>query len=928
MGAVYRGEGPGGAAAIKVIRGDSLDADARLRFQREAEASARVDRHPNVASVLAADLMDKPPWIAFELAEGGTLETRLKSGALAPRALDRLAGELASGLRHLHEHGGIHRDLKPANVLFRADAETALIADFGLARLENGDSLTQSGAMLGTPATMAPEQIEGLRPTPACDVWAFGVVLYEAATGRRPFRAASTQALLMAILGEDPTPPQELRPELDPALAGLIERCLAKDPAARPADGGELIALLESGSTGPSRPSPRRRRRVVILVLLLLLVSLGALGFEAGRAVFAARRRRSEADLTALAAASELQRLMPGVDRHLGLRLLRHLATFEEEIAAHNAAAARAFRESREALRSVHGVLAPEDAARLDDRLEACRLRSRALELLDQPERMIAQLEARHRVTLARLEPELPGVPPEERPLVAIYAVLARSSAERFDPAGRDDHLPGDFPIPEVLRDPLDRRALAVRVLAAILDGSPESLTAARERIESHLRRGTGADARRQALRAAVLQALQGLEPSRRADVAKVWLSRPAELAGVLPILPLELQPDPLSAALLRERLTQLEQARSRGPILTAEAARAHIPWLKTALRLGLHDPSFRLQEPVSRVLIATFAARVYEDSVKRRPGGTTLTESVYLRIGGARLGLVIDIPKKEQLLRWIGTARFEDLDSRRWRAFLTAVAEQTKDRQAAARRLVRRFQAAREVLRDESMPLMARAECVTVLGEMAGEDREWGKRGRREPGDPKFADLSSRLSAEELEACLARVDLVDARQHPRPDMLPHAIFKGFGGRLSPERCQQLLVRTLELHERRARAGEIDERGRPLHVLERQRYDPYDKDSATTSVKASYIVDQAETALRADDRSAARRFVLAALEVQPRRDEALKLLYHIEKSAGRGAEVLARIERLIPRSNAEQLKELRRLRTRLRRDLGMSADPR
>ena len=111
-------------------------------------------------------------------------------------------------------------------------------------------------------------------------------------------------------------------------------------------------------------------------------------------------------------------------------------------------------------------------------------------------------------------------------------------------------------------------------------------------------------------------------------------------------------------------------------------------------------------------------------------------------------------------------------------------------------------------------------------------------------------------------------------------------------------------------------------------MIERQRYDPYDKDSATTSVKASYIVDQAETALRADDRSAARRFVLAALEVQPRRDEALKLLYHIEKSAGRGAEVLARIERLIPRSNAEQLKELRRLRTRLRRDLGMSADPR
>ncbi|HVK08052.1 MAG TPA: protein kinase, partial [Gemmataceae bacterium] len=202
---------------------------------------------------------DGRPYLAMEYLPGGTLAERLKAGRLPPRdAADVVAG-VARGVAAAHAQGIVHRDLKPGNVLFDA-AGTPKVADFGLAKRGGGSNLTHTNAVLGTPAYMAPEQIEeGAKLAgPAADVWALGVILYEAATGARPFDTGDNLATLRKVVEDDPVPPRTLVPAIPRDLETICLKCLAKKPADRYRSAADLAADLDlflSGRPITARPS-------------------------------------------------------------------------------------------------------------------------------------------------------------------------------------------------------------------------------------------------------------------------------------------------------------------------------------------------------------------------------------------------------------------------------------------------------------------------------------------------------------------------------------------------------------------------------------------------------------------------------------------------------------------------------------------------
>ncbi|HVK07674.1 MAG TPA: serine/threonine-protein kinase, partial [Gemmataceae bacterium] len=202
---------------------------------------------------------DGRPYLAMEYLPGGTLAERLKAGRLPPRdAADVVAG-VARGVAAAHTQGIVHRDLKPGNVLFDA-AGTPKVADFGLAKRGGGSDLTHTNAVLGTPAYMAPEQVEeGAKLAgPAADIWALGVILYEAATGARPFDTGDNLATLRKVVEDDPVPPRTLVPAIPRDLETICLKCLAKKPADRYRSAADLAADLDlflSGRPITARPS-------------------------------------------------------------------------------------------------------------------------------------------------------------------------------------------------------------------------------------------------------------------------------------------------------------------------------------------------------------------------------------------------------------------------------------------------------------------------------------------------------------------------------------------------------------------------------------------------------------------------------------------------------------------------------------------------
>jgi Protein kinase domain len=238
MGQVFLGRSPGGRpVAVKVIRADLAgDASFRARFRQEVAAGRRVSGL-FTALVVDADPDGRMPWLATAYVPGPSLADAVTShGKLPAGTVLALAAGLAEGLHAIHAAGVVHRDLKPSNVLLADDGPRLI--DFGISRAAEASSLTHTGAVVGSPGFMSPEQAEGHEVGPPSDIFSLGAVLTFAATGEGPFGTGSTAALIYRVVHGQPV--------LDNAPAPvrtLVERCLAKDPGDRPT-AGELLEQL------------------------------------------------------------------------------------------------------------------------------------------------------------------------------------------------------------------------------------------------------------------------------------------------------------------------------------------------------------------------------------------------------------------------------------------------------------------------------------------------------------------------------------------------------------------------------------------------------------------------------------------------------------------------------------------------------------
>lgn len=258
--------------AVKVLLPGVLgDSETRQRFRREAMVLAKL-AHPGVATVFDFDAQDGTDFLVMEFVPGGTLESRLGGGALPVAELVTLGIELADALDVAHTQGFLHRDLKPANVVLTATGR-AKILDFGLAGLLAADAasmgLTRTGMIMGSLPYMSPEQLLGEAGDARTDVYALGVLLYEAATGRRPFLKDRAEALMFEILNSAPPPAGSLRRELPPELDRLVAACMHKDRGQRPASARAVAEALRDLTRHGSaaKPEADHIRSLVVLPL-------------------------------------------------------------------------------------------------------------------------------------------------------------------------------------------------------------------------------------------------------------------------------------------------------------------------------------------------------------------------------------------------------------------------------------------------------------------------------------------------------------------------------------------------------------------------------------------------------------------------------------------------------------------------------------
>ena len=288
MGIVFQAEDPQlqRLVALKVMKPAlTMKEENRQRFLREAQLTALIE-HDHIVAIHQVGEDRGVLFLAMQMLRGETLEERVRRlGKLPVLEVLRIGRELARGLAAAHERGLIHRDIKPANIWLEADTDRIKILDFGLALAGQDTQNKERGAIVGTPAFMAPEQARGELAGPACDLFSLGAVLYRLSTGEMPFRGPDTLSILMALALDQPAPPKEVHPDVPAVLSDLIMRLLEKMPANRPSSATEVetaLVAIEQDLTAP--PPPRRLRRM--LAALGVLTVLGVAAFWLGSRFF------------------------------------------------------------------------------------------------------------------------------------------------------------------------------------------------------------------------------------------------------------------------------------------------------------------------------------------------------------------------------------------------------------------------------------------------------------------------------------------------------------------------------------------------------------------------------------------------------------------------------------------------------------------
>src|SRR6266496_641960 len=316
MGEVYEAEDLelGGRVALKTIRPE-IATEPRIiqRFKREIALSRKVT-HPNVCRIF--DLFHhRMEWgtgeaelsfLAMEFLRGETLASRLRAvGRMTTAEALPIVEQMAAGLAAAHRAGVVHRDFKSANVVLVPSEDghqseggglRAVVTDFGLARsVDAGEGMSTGLGMVGTSAYMAPEQVEGGEVTPAADIYALGVVLYEMVTGVKPFVGDSPLSTAMKRLKEPPASPRVHVADLDSAWEGAILRCLEPLPADRLASAEEVVRALKGDAVAPARRPRRRRALLATAAGLVALLLLG--GVLTYRALVAGRAEKADGGL-------------------------------------------------------------------------------------------------------------------------------------------------------------------------------------------------------------------------------------------------------------------------------------------------------------------------------------------------------------------------------------------------------------------------------------------------------------------------------------------------------------------------------------------------------------------------------------------------------------------------------------------------------
>lgn len=420
--------------AVKMIL-DRPGRSGTIRFRAEAEAMAAI-RHPHVAAVYEAGEANGQPYLVMEVLPGGSLTQHLANlrGDLA--GFVALFRKIATAVGAAHALGIVHRDLKPGNILFDENGEPK-VTDFGLAKQGTGSDLTETGAIMGTPAYMAPEQASGQTKFvgPQADVWALGVILYEGLAGQRPFEGESAASILLASVAHDARPPRRINPKIPRDLELICLKCLAKAPHERYPTANELaedLARYQRGEPisvrvlGPLERGWRWCRRYPTAAGLLLSLFLGtqvaigltvwALG-ERNRANEKAREAQDQAERAEQAKRNEAEQ--------------RKMA--EQELARSLVAGVRELRVSRPLGWTWKGLDQLQSAYRLrPDALDAFEVRSLVAECLAAPDvRPIGTIgEGIDTVALA-ISPD------SKRVAVAQWRNATRCIIEVYDPTDR-----------------------------------------------------------------------------------------------------------------------------------------------------------------------------------------------------------------------------------------------------------------------------------------------------------------------------------------------------------------------------------------------------------------------------------------------------------------------------------------------------------